>query len=164
MDGVTVEEDRLFIAEIGNFGKRIVVSEDHAGSEAGGDLADGVGEVEQAGAGDGGGMEDGHRREAGALHVNDLVEQAEAMGNAARTGVAAGENGDADLVCVAKHFSMAGEDALEVADDFRIVAEVDGTFELQRDGGQGGNPADLPVAHAGELVLHERWISTALPA
>jgi hypothetical protein len=60
------------------------------------------------------------------------------MGNAARTGVAAGENGDGDLVCVAKHFSMAGEDALEVADDFRIVAEVDGTFELQRDGGKVG--------------------------
>src|SRR5688572_30622454 len=63
--GGAVEEDGLVMVEIGDRFQRVVLREDQARAEAGGELADFFGEREGGGAGAGGAVEDGEGRHAG---------------------------------------------------------------------------------------------------
>ena len=122
---------------------------------AGGDSADRLGEVQGGGADARRAAEDRRRGQAGAFHVAKFLEQAEAVRHAARAGVAAGDDRHADFMGAAEHLLMAFDDSLEMADDLVAPAEVGGAVDLQLHGRKGWHPADLAVAHHGELFVRD---------
>jgi hypothetical protein len=118
-----IENDCLFSMQIRDGGRWVMLGEDQSRTGAGGNPPNGLRKFQRFRTHACRAAKYCQGWQAGALHVAELLQKADAMWHSARTRIAAGDNPHTHGMSAAEHLLVPLDDPLQMANDLAVPAK-----------------------------------------